>query len=233
MNRINRLDSSQRREIILDIASELIRQSFRGQKNEMPSANKASQAAFPKSRGFSGAMRIPHNSMEKSIISSRGTLAESQGLSQGPASGSGIRPMAFPRRNNPRVVEYVNPLVIPHVQLPPRFQYLKPTPTRINIDLGKINPLVKDPLVGEIECQGANQKIIVSGTMGRRKTDISLTRDEIEETIGRFSEVSKIPVQEGVFKVVVGSFIFSAVVSNLITSRFIIKKMNYNPNFRR
>tara|TARA_Y100000310_G_scaffold332386_1_gene407860 strand:+ start:4867 stop:5592 length:726 start_codon:yes stop_codon:yes gene_type:complete len=126
----------------------------------------------------------------------------------------------------------LSPIIIPKSKLPPRFQYLKPTPTNIEIDLEKLNPLIKDPLVRDIECLGANQNIIVSGMMGRKKTNINLSREEIEEIIKKFSETAKIPVHEGVFKVVVGKIIFSAVISDIIGSKFIIKKMIYNPGLR-
>lgn len=126
----------------------------------------------------------------------------------------------------------INPVLrIPEPKLPPKFQYLKPIPTDKEIELDKLNPLVKDPMVKDIECNGPNQNIIVRGAMGTKKTNIILGRDDIDDIIERFSKATKIPVYEGVFKVVIGKLIFSAVISNVIGSRFIIKKMNYNPYF--
>ncbi len=126
----------------------------------------------------------------------------------------------------------LSPIIIPKSKLSQRFQYLKPTPTNLEIDLGKLNPLIKDPLVKDLEVPGGNQNVIVSGMMGRKKTNIILSREEIEEIIEKFSKTAKIPVHEGIFKVVVGKLIFSAVVSNIIGSKFIIKKMVYNPGFK-
>ena len=123
-------------------------------------------------------------------------------------------------------------LKIPRQILPPRFQYLKPTPTDIKIDLGKLNPLAKDPLVRNIECNGPNKNIIVEGTMGRKKTHITLNRKEIEEIIYMFSKTAKIPIHEGVFRVVVGKFIFFAIISEIISSKFIIRKIVYDSKFR-
>ena len=61
--------------------------------------------------------------------------------------------------------------------------------------------------------------------MGKMPTGISLSNNEIEDTIQRFSEASKIPVDVGVYKVVVGNLIFSAIVSDVVPSRFLINKM--------
>jgi hypothetical protein len=104
-------------------------------------------------------------------------------------------------------------------------QYFRPTPTQRNIDLGKLNPLINDSLVKVIECDGPGEKILVIGGMGRKNTRITLSREEIDDIINRFSEAAKIPVHEGVFKVVFGMLIFSAVVSKIVGSKFIIKKM--------
>ncbi len=123
-------------------------------------------------------------------------------------------------------------LFIPEPQLPVHLQYLKPTPTETEIDLWKLNPLLKDPAVKVIECNGPDEHIIVSGAMGTKPTDIVLSKEDISRVISRFSEVSKIPAQEGVYRVVAGRLIFSAVVSEVIGSKFIIKKMTYAPELR-
>lgn len=130
------------------------------------------------------------------------------------------------RQNRSRVLR------IPEPKLPPRFQYLKPTPGNENIDLEKLNPFVKDPMVRNIECSGAGENIMVVGSMGRKPTGVVLSSEEIDDIIDRFSKAAKIPIQEGVFKVVVGKLIFSAVISNVVGSKFIIRKMTYNPYFR-
>jgi DNA-binding Lrp family transcriptional regulator len=43
------------------------------------------------------------------------------------------------------------------------------------------------------------------------------------------SEVSKIPVSSGIYRVVVGNLILSAIVSEVISSRFVIRKMLVPP----
>jgi hypothetical protein len=117
------------------------------------------------------------------------------------------------------------PLRIPKTNLPQRLQYLKPKATDKKVDLGKLNPLIEDNRIKILECNGQNKKIIVKGAMGIKNTDILLTKEEIDKIIKNVSEASKIPVEEGIFKVVFGKLIFSAIISNVIDSKFIIKKI--------
>lgn len=116
-------------------------------------------------------------------------------------------------------------LRIPEPRLPETFQYLKPTATFIEIELGKLNSLVRDSNIRIIECDGPDEQIIVEGTMGRKFTNTILNKDEIDEIIKKFSEVSKIPISTGIYKVVVGRFIFTAIISEIVSSKFVIKKM--------
>lgn len=116
-------------------------------------------------------------------------------------------------------------LTIPEPNLPERLRYLKPTPVPVEMDLEKLNPLMKDPHVRTIECSGPGANVLVTGTMGDKKTNIILSEDEVNDIINRFSVASKIPISEGVYKVVVGRMIFMAIISDIIGSKFIIKKM--------
>jgi hypothetical protein len=119
-------------------------------------------------------------------------------------------------------------LFIPEPTLPKHLEYLKPTATaqteNIEIDLGKINPLLKDPAVKIIE-GSPDERVRVMGTMGTRVTDIFLSKEEIEAVINKFSEISKIPTIEGIYRVVVGNLNLSAIISEVIGSRFVIKKI--------
>ena len=118
-----------------------------------------------------------------------------------------------------------SPLYIPKSELPETVRYLKPIITSKTIDIGKLNPLLKDPLVRAIECHGSNKKIIVIGGMGRKNTNIILNKEEVKGVIKKFSEIAKIPVNEGVFRVVLGNLLFSAIVSEITDSKFLIKKL--------
>jgi hypothetical protein len=137
-------------------------------------------------------------------------------------------------------VQQVKPiLIIPEPALPKHLEYLKPLSSspseKVEIDLGKLNPLLKDSAVKIIE-GSPDERVKVMGTMGTRVTDIFLSKEEVEEVINKFSEVSKIPTIEGVYRVVVGNLILSAIISDVVNPRFVIKKIpsqplqNKNPN---
>lgn len=121
-------------------------------------------------------------------------------------------------------------LIIPQARFPQRLQYIKPTVSTMpfQIDLGKLDPFIKDPGVQIIECNGPDEKIIVK-TPAEKPTNVTLTKEEIDEVIQKFSEVSKIPIQEGIFRVAVGNLLLSAIISGVIGSKFIIKKLRAMP----
>lgn len=118
-------------------------------------------------------------------------------------------------------------LFIPEPNLPKHLEYLKPQASpiiKIDVDLGKLNSLLRDPAVKLIE-GSPDENVKVVGAMGTRQTDIILTKEEVDSVIMKFSEASKIPVMEGVYRVAVGNLILSAIISEVIGSRFVIKKM--------
>lgn len=119
-----------------------------------------------------------------------------------------------------------SPLRIPEIRLPETVKDITPVFSSREIDLEKLNTLIKDPLVREIECNGPNEKVIVRGGMGRKSTGILLSEEEIDNIIGRFAEAAKIPVSTGIYKVVYGRLILSAIISEVISPKFIIKKMS-------
>ena len=117
-------------------------------------------------------------------------------------------------------------LKIPEPELPETVRYLKPQPTAEELDLAKLNILVRDPLVKIIECNGPDENILVMGMMGRRSTPIKLSREEIDEVLEKFSGVSRIPLHEGLFKAAVGNLIISAVISEIVGIKFVIRKIS-------
>jgi len=118
-------------------------------------------------------------------------------------------------------------LNIPEPRLPEHLQYIRPIPEEALIELGKIIPLIKDPAIRIIECDGPDEKIIVKGAIGVKPTAIILREDEIKEIIEEFSKKSKIPVHDGIYRVAVGRLVLSAIVSTVIPPKFIIEKMKY------
>lgn len=134
----------------------------------------------------------------------------------------------LPLRKSP-VRQFTKPvprqLFIPEPKLPEHLEYLKPIPTPgVEIDLFKINPLIKDSAVRIIEAN-PEERVAVTGAMGTKPTGIILSKEDIDRIINKFSEFSKIPATEGIYRVVVGNLILSAIISENIGSRFTIKKM--------
>lgn len=117
-------------------------------------------------------------------------------------------------------------LRIPEPELPETVRYLRPQATGEQIDLGKLNILLKDSLVKVIECNGPDENVIVIGIMGRKKTPILLNKEEIEQVLQVFSETAKIPLSEGLFKAAVGTTVISAVVSDIAGIKFVIRKIS-------
>jgi len=121
------------------------------------------------------------------------------------------------------------PAPIPMIQeseLPETVRYLKPVPTSEEIDLGKLNILVRDPLIKIIECNEPGKNIIVTGMMGKKKTPVILNKEEMEDVLQRFSQAAKIPVHEGLFKAAVGRLVISAVISEIVGIQFVIRKIS-------
>jgi len=118
-------------------------------------------------------------------------------------------------------------LKVPRVNFPAHLSSIRPAPTnKVSVDLGKLNPYVSDPKVKTIETEGESEIVYVSGAMGRKPTNLKLSKIEIDEIINRFSKAAKIPKKEGMFKVAVGKLLLTAMISESVSPRFIIEKMS-------
>jgi hypothetical protein len=113
-------------------------------------------------------------------------------------------------------------LTLPEPKLPLKYGYLKPS---IPLDLGRLNILLGDPSVAVIECNGPGQKIKARTDRGIKITDLILTKEEIDDIIDKFAKAKGLPIREGVFNVSAGELTLSAVVSGVIGSRFLIKRL--------
>ncbi len=120
-------------------------------------------------------------------------------------------------------------LRVPSISLPSHLRTIKPVATeKVSVDLGKLNPFVQDRNVLSIETEGENELVYVTGSFGRKPTNVRLSRNEIDEVIDRFSKEAKIPKNEGLFKVAVGKLLLTATISESVSSRFIIEKIRNN-----
>tara|TARA_Y100000310_G_scaffold342615_2_gene446593 strand:- start:700 stop:1365 length:666 start_codon:yes stop_codon:yes gene_type:complete len=114
----------------------------------------------------------------------------------------------------------------PEIKTKPQSLQIHPEPSSTTINLGKLNIFTKDPRVTIIECPGPGKNILAKTAGQVTVTKLSLTKDEIQQIINIFSEKSKIPVISGLFKAAVGNLILTAVISDLVGTRFIITKMS-------
>jgi len=89
---------------------------------------------------------------------------------------------------------------------------------------GKITPLLNDPSVSSIECPGPDKPLIIIRTGQKQFTKISLNKSEIRDIFEEIAEKARVPFMEGVFRAAVENFSINGIVSEIIQSRFVIKK---------
>ena len=104
-------------------------------------------------------------------------------------------------------------------------------PTSIPINLfqnppnyGKLNPVFRDKGVKFIECPGPDKNIIVTKNNQKQKTNIILSKQEIQMLLDNISNKTKIPLLTGVFRVSWDNYIINAVISDTLERRFLTKK---------
>jgi len=117
--------------------------------------------------------------------------------------------------------------MMPQRVVPSHPQIAPPMPAGnvgLSQDYGRITPLLNDVSVSTIECQGAGVPLMVVRAGQRQMTRISLNAGEIKDVLDKVSDAVHIPILEGVFRAAVDNFSISAVVSEIIGSRFVIKK---------
>ena len=90
--------------------------------------------------------------------------------------------------------------------------------------LGHINPLLSDPAVQSLECTGPEKPLLVNRSGLIQATNFMLTPDEINTFMQEVSERTRIPLTQGLFKAVMGNLIITAVISDIIGTRFVVQK---------
>ncbi|MFH1521671.1 MAG: hypothetical protein ABIF18_01805 [archaeon] len=139
----------------------------------------------------------------------------------------------------PRPVITRPPVAPPIRRMPPRIEVSQMAPPIQQIslptapqgahiglsqDYDKITPLLNDPSVSTIECQGAGKPILINRVGQKQITKIVLSADDIKKILRRVSDAAHIPLLEGVFRAAVDNFSINAVISEIIGSKFIIRK---------
>ncbi len=110
-------------------------------------------------------------------------------------------------------------------QSPKQIQFQNPAPiNQDNSKYPKIFFLLKDPTISTIECPGPGQPIRIVRSGQKQFTKIHLTPEEIKTILEQIAQEARIPIIEGVFKAAVENIVISAVISQNIGSRFVIKK---------
>jgi hypothetical protein len=89
----------------------------------------------------------------------------------------------------------------------------------------KLNPVLSDPRVIEIECPGPNRFILVKTATKLMNSGLKMNQKEIRSVIEYFATETRIPLIGGLFKAVKDNLLISAVESDAAGSRFIIKKL--------
>lgn len=97
------------------------------------------------------------------------------------------------------------------------------------MNLGKLNMLLRDKAITMIECPGPEKPILIKRINQLNITKVSLSQQEINNIIEEFSKKARIPIIGGVFRASVSNLTISAVISEFVGSRFIITKSSpYN-----
>jgi len=95
-----------------------------------------------------------------------------------------------------------------------------------DFNLGKLEILLRDPLIQTIECPGPGRNVLVKKFDKINITKLILSQEEINQLITEFSNEAKIPLLGGILKAAVGNMLISAVTSEFAGSRFIINRIS-------
>lgn len=173
---------------------------------------------------------LTKNNMQESILIQ--TTQESRPQIDQKVSQVAQRPVQVQQRNlAQQIPAQMQPMQEPDFQeMAPKPSTVAPVSSSISISLnsiykGKLAGLINDPSVLSIECLGQGIPLTIFRAGQKQRTKIALTKPEIENMLNEISSQTKIPLGEGVFKVIVNNLMINAIVSELIGTRFVIKKL--------
>lgn len=90
--------------------------------------------------------------------------------------------------------------------------------------LPRILPILNDPTAFSIECSGPEKPLLINRHGSIQASQITLNAEEIKSVLQEISNRTRIPLITGTFKAAFDNFICTAVISDFISSRFIIQK---------
>ncbi len=116
------------------------------------------------------------------------------------------------------------------INLQKRTQKVLPVPSSRKVILeelynGKLKGLINDPSVSSIECIGPKIPLNIFRYGQKMRTKIYLSKKEIKRLLEEISVKSKIPLSDGVFRVIVNNLLINAVISDIVGTKFLIKKL--------
>lgn len=152
-------------------------------------------------------------------LQTKKTIEIGQGNSQKTQSA-----LPLPPQNAPAQILMPQPQA--NITISPEAASIAPAPQPLpqGFSLGKLDPIIADKTVTNIECPGP-EKPLLAKSLGRVTiTRISLSEEEIKKVANTFAEAARIPVIGGIFKAAVGNLVITAVISDYVGSRFIINK---------
>jgi len=111
---------------------------------------------------------------------------------------------------------------------PVRVQSQAEQTTADAFNLDKIKSLFLDPGIVMVECHGPNKPMSISKMGVVSTSNVFLTEEEINDFMKDVSQKTRIPLIGGLFKALLGNFLISAVVSEVVGTKFIIRRRQPN-----
>jgi hypothetical protein len=90
--------------------------------------------------------------------------------------------------------------------------------------------LLTDPSVQSVECPGFGRQILLNKSGNMQVSNVSLTKEEIENIMQVISKRTKVPITPGLFKAAFDNFLITAVISEYAGTRFVIQKVYAPPS---
>jgi hypothetical protein len=90
--------------------------------------------------------------------------------------------------------------------------------------LSKILPILSQSDVSSLECTSPGKPILINKYGNIQVSNLSLSEAEINQILQEVSQKTRIPIITGVFKAMFDNYLFTAIVSEFVGTRFIIQK---------
>lgn len=117
------------------------------------------------------------------------------------------------------------PIVVPQFTKPVNITASKNISQDYFGSTDKLNSLIDDRYVSEIECVNSDTPLTVKKFGAIQKTGVRLSIDEIYELVAEFSQKTRIPVIEGRIRAALNNLVISANLSGKLGPSFIIQKI--------